>query len=61
VINAAHVVIFTKDAETDRAFFRDVLGFPAVDAGGGWLIFCLPPAELACILRTKRLRRAARC
>jgi len=46
MINAAHVVIYTKDAEADRAFFRDVLGFPAVDAGGGWLIFALPPAEL---------------
>jgi catechol 2,3-dioxygenase-like lactoylglutathione lyase family enzyme len=40
-------VIFTTDAERDRAFFRDVLEFPSVDAGGGWLIFGLPPAELA--------------
>lgn len=47
MINAAHVVIYTKDAEADRAFFRDVLGFPSVDAGHGWLIFSLPPAELA--------------
>jgi len=47
VINAAHVVIYTRDAEADRAFFRDVLGFPWVDAGDGWLIFALPPAELA--------------
>jgi catechol 2,3-dioxygenase-like lactoylglutathione lyase family enzyme len=46
VINAAHVVIYTQDAEADRAFFRDVLGFAAVDAGQGWLIFALPPAEL---------------
>jgi catechol 2,3-dioxygenase-like lactoylglutathione lyase family enzyme len=46
MINAAHVVIYTADAEADRAFFRDVLGFPAVDAGQGWLIFALPPAEL---------------
>jgi predicted enzyme related to lactoylglutathione lyase len=46
VINAAHVVIYTKDAGADRAFFRDVLGFPSVDAGDGWLIFGLPPAEL---------------
>jgi predicted enzyme related to lactoylglutathione lyase len=46
VINAAHMVIYSKDAEADRAFFRDVLGFPSVDAGGGWLIFALPPAEL---------------
>jgi len=46
VINAAHVVIYTKDANADRAFFRDVLSFPWVDAGDGWLIFALPPAEL---------------
>jgi catechol 2,3-dioxygenase-like lactoylglutathione lyase family enzyme len=46
VINAAHVVIYTQDAEADRAFFRDVLRFPSVDAGHGWLIFGLPPAEL---------------
>jgi catechol 2,3-dioxygenase-like lactoylglutathione lyase family enzyme len=47
VINGAHVVIYTADAEADRAFLRDVLGFPAVDAGHGWLIFGLPPAEAA--------------
>jgi catechol 2,3-dioxygenase-like lactoylglutathione lyase family enzyme len=46
MINAAHVVIYTGDAEADRAFFRDVLGLPSVDAGQGWLIFALPPAEL---------------
>jgi catechol 2,3-dioxygenase-like lactoylglutathione lyase family enzyme len=46
MINGAHVVLYTKDAEADRAFFRDVLGFPSVDAGQGWLIFALPPAEL---------------
>jgi catechol 2,3-dioxygenase-like lactoylglutathione lyase family enzyme len=46
MINGAHVVVYTKDAEADRAFFRDVLGFPSVDAGEGWLIFALPPAEL---------------
>ena len=46
MINAAHVVIHSKDAEAVRAFFRDVLGFPSVDAGHGWLIFALPPAEL---------------
>ncbi|HEY6292156.1 MAG TPA: VOC family protein [Terriglobia bacterium] len=46
MINAAHVVTYTKDAGADRAFFRDVLGFPSVDAGHGWLIFALPPAEL---------------
>jgi catechol 2,3-dioxygenase-like lactoylglutathione lyase family enzyme len=47
MITGAHVVIFTKDAEGVRSFFRDVLGLPSVDAGGGWLIFALPPAELA--------------
>ena len=47
MISGAHAVIFTKDAEADRAFFRDVLEFSSVDAGEGWLIFALPPAELA--------------
>ena len=46
MINAAHVVIYTRDAGADRAFFRDVLGLGSVDAGGGWLIFALPPTEL---------------
>ena len=47
VITGAHVTIYTQDAQADRAFLRDVLGFDSVDAGGGWLIFRLPPAELA--------------
>jgi len=47
LINGAHVVIYSKDAEADRAFFRDVLKLPSVDAGHGWLIFEMPPAELA--------------
>lgn len=47
MINGAHVVIYTKDAEADRAFFRDVMKFPAVDAGHGWLIFALPASETA--------------
>jgi predicted enzyme related to lactoylglutathione lyase len=47
MITGAHTVIFSKDAEADRAFFRDVLGLASLDAGGGWLIFALPPAELA--------------
>jgi catechol 2,3-dioxygenase-like lactoylglutathione lyase family enzyme len=47
MIFGAHVVVYTKDAEADRAFFRDVLGFASVDAGHGWLIFALPPAEAA--------------
>jgi catechol 2,3-dioxygenase-like lactoylglutathione lyase family enzyme len=47
MISGAHVVIYSKDAEADRAFFRDILGFPSVDAGHGWLIFGLPTAEAA--------------
>ena len=47
MINGSHVIIYSNDADADRAFFRDVLQFPAVDAGRGWLIFALPPAELA--------------
>jgi hypothetical protein len=47
MINGAHIVIHSKDAEADRAFFRNVLKFPSVDAGHGWLIFALPPSEAA--------------
>ena len=47
MITGAHAVIFSKDAEADRAFFRDILDLPNVDVGGGWLIFALPPSELA--------------
>jgi catechol 2,3-dioxygenase-like lactoylglutathione lyase family enzyme len=47
MIFGAHFVLYSKDAEADRAFFRDVLGFSSVDAGHGWLIFALPPAEAA--------------
>jgi catechol 2,3-dioxygenase-like lactoylglutathione lyase family enzyme len=47
VIIGTHAVMFTRDAEGMRAFLRDVLDLPSVDAGGGWLIFALPPAELA--------------
>ena len=47
MINGVHAIIFGKDADATRAFFRDVLGFSSVDAGGGWAIFALPPAELA--------------
>jgi catechol 2,3-dioxygenase-like lactoylglutathione lyase family enzyme len=47
MISGAHVIVYTKDADADRAFFRDVLGFDSVDAGHGWLIFRLPPAEAA--------------
>lgn len=47
MINGAHVILYSRDAEADRAFLRDVLGLPDVDAGHGWLIFKLPPAEVA--------------
>jgi catechol 2,3-dioxygenase-like lactoylglutathione lyase family enzyme len=47
MISGAHVILYSKNAEADRAFFRDVLGFRSVDAGHGWLIFALPPAEAA--------------
>lgn len=47
MITAAHAIIYTVDAEADRAFFRDVLKFPHMDAGQGWLIFGLPPSEVA--------------
>jgi hypothetical protein len=47
MISGAHVILYSKDAETDRAFFGDVLRFPSVDAGHGWLIFALPPSEAA--------------
>jgi catechol 2,3-dioxygenase-like lactoylglutathione lyase family enzyme len=47
VIDGAHLVLYSQDAEADRSFFRDVLGFDAVDAGHGWLIFSLPPSEAA--------------
>jgi catechol 2,3-dioxygenase-like lactoylglutathione lyase family enzyme len=47
MISGAHVVIYSTDAEADRAFLRDILGFSFVDAGQGWLIFALPPAEIA--------------
>jgi hypothetical protein len=47
MIRGAHVVLYSTNADADRAFFRDVLDCPSVDAGHGWLIFALPPAELA--------------
>jgi predicted enzyme related to lactoylglutathione lyase len=47
VINGVHAIVFSPQAEKVRAFFADVLGLPSADAGGGWLIFALPPAELA--------------
>ena len=47
MIFGAHVVLYSKDSAADRAFFKDVLGLKSVDAGHGWLIFALPPAEAA--------------
>jgi hypothetical protein len=47
MIYGAHIIIQSKDAEADRAFFRDILAFKSVDAGRGWLIFALPPGEAA--------------
>ena len=46
MIKGTHVIIYNEDAAAMRAFCRDTLGFNSVDAGGGWLIFALPPAEL---------------
>jgi hypothetical protein len=47
MINGGHVVIYSKNAEADKVFFRDVLKFPHIDANKGWLIFRLPPSEIA--------------
>ena len=47
MITGLHAIVFSPDAEKVRAFFADVLDLPSVDAGGGWLIFAMPPAELA--------------
>ena len=47
MINGSHLIIYSRDAEADRAFIRDMLRFPGVDAGDGWLILRLPPAEIA--------------
>ena len=46
-LTGAHAIIYSRDADRDRAFLRDVLQFPFVDAGHGWLIFALPPSEIA--------------
>jgi len=47
VLIGAHSIIYSTNPEADRAFLRDILSLPSVDVGGGWLIFGLPPAELA--------------
>jgi hypothetical protein len=59
VITGVHAIVFSEDAERTRAFCRDTLRLESVDAGGGWLIFALPPAELAAhpsFLRRSRKR-----
>jgi hypothetical protein len=47
MIFGAHVIVYTKDSEADRTFFKDVLGLASVDVGHGWLIFAMPPTEVA--------------
>jgi hypothetical protein len=47
MIEGAHVILYSRDAEADRKFLLDTLGSTSVDAGDGWLIFALPPAEVA--------------
>ena len=47
MIDGMHAIVYTRDAQAARAFFRDTLGLPSVDAGQGWLIFALPPSEVA--------------
>jgi len=47
MFSGAHILLYSEEADADRDFFRDVMGFSSIDAGSGWLIFKLPPAELA--------------
>lgn len=47
MVTGAHIILYSKDAEADRAFLGEIFGFSSVDAGAGWLIFALPPAEVA--------------
>lgn len=47
MLTGAHIILYSNDADADRAFFRDVLDLDHVDAGEGWLIFALPPSEVA--------------
>jgi hypothetical protein len=47
MITGTHLIVYSNNADADRAFFRDVLNYPHVDAGDGWLIFKLPPSEVA--------------
>jgi len=47
MINGAHAIVYSKNPEADLKFLRDALGLPHVDVGGGWLIFAMPPSEIA--------------
>jgi hypothetical protein len=58
MIFATHLLLYSRDPEADRTFFRDVLAFPHVDAGEGWLIFALPPAEMGVHPAEENLTRA---
>lgn len=60
MITGAHLLLYSNDAEADRAFLRDALAFRSIDAGGGWLIFALPPAELGIHPGDLRHRHAER-
>ena len=53
-----HLLLYSRDAEADRAFLRDVLEIPAVDAGDGWLIFAMPPAEMGVHPRESQIEHA---
>ena len=63
MITGMHAIIYSRNADADRAFLRDVLGFPFTDAGGGWLIFAAPPSEVACHPAEggRRSARSIRC
>jgi len=60
MINGAHVLIYSDDADATRAFFRGVLELPNIDVHDGWLIFKLPPAELGIPRPMAKGRRATR-
>ena len=61
MIFGTHVIVYSKDATADRAFFRDILDLRSVDAGHGWLIFALPPAEAAFHPDEESLRHELYC
>ncbi len=61
MFNGAHVLFYSRDPEADRAFFTDVLELRSVDAGHGWLIFALPPAEASWASTSRGIRRRWTC